>query len=132
MRYVLCRAVYGYAYGYVCVQGDRHTFDPCNDARAHLVRRQGEDTRQIVSFLRTLFFAKITHNVIPAFVLLAQHVEQKQIHVVVQRFVVEEQLCEVAQVLTKHFFLLAIHFEKADVFVAVNLIPRRMMQFIFT
>mmetsp|Transcript_31062 Transcript_31062/g.58474 ORF Transcript_31062/g.58474 Transcript_31062/m.58474 type:complete len:406 (-) Transcript_31062:198-1415(-) len=58
----------------------------------------------------------------------AQDVEQEEVHVVVQSLVIQEQLGQVAEVLTVHFFLLAVHFEERDVALPVYLVPRRMTQ----
>ena len=48
-------------------------------------------------------------NVGPPLVVLAEHVEQEEVDVVVERLVVQEQLCEVAQVLAVALLLLAVH-----------------------
>lgn len=42
-------------------------------------------------------------------IVLTEDVEQKKVHVVVERLVVQEQLCQVAQVLAVLLLLLAIH-----------------------
>jgi len=61
-------------------------------------------------------------NVGPPLVDLAQHVEQEEVHVEVQRLVVQEQLCQVGQVLAVGLLGLAVHLKHADVAVAVHLV----------
>lgn len=53
------------------------------------------------------------NNVGSPLIALAQDVKQEQVHIVVQRLVVQEQLGEVAQVLAVHALLLAIDLEHA-------------------
>ena len=48
-------------------------------------------------------------NVRPPFVVLTEHVEQEEIHIIVQRLVIQKQFCQVAQILAILLFLLPIH-----------------------
>ena len=49
------------------------------------------------------------YNVGPPLVILAQHIEEEEVHIIVQCLVVQEQLGQVAQVLAVQLLLLAIH-----------------------
>ena len=51
----------------------------------------------------------IPHDVGTPFVTLAQDVEQEQVDIIVQRFVVQEELGQVAQILAVLLFLATIH-----------------------
>mmetsp|Transcript_13380 Transcript_13380/g.54017 ORF Transcript_13380/g.54017 Transcript_13380/m.54017 type:complete len:575 (-) Transcript_13380:98-1822(-) len=107
-------------------EGDEHLPVPLA-----LVRRQRQDARQVVSLLGALLLAEVPDDVVPALVHLAQHVEQEEIHVVVERLVVQEELGEVAQVLAEDLLLLAVNLEKrrrlTARLVAVDLVPGRVV-----
>lgn len=60
-------------------------------------------------------------------VALAQHVEQEQVHVIVERLVVEEELGQVAEVLAELLLLAPVHLKHGQGTVAVNLVPGRMV-----
>ena len=62
-------------------------------------RRDLGTPKKHAPFLRALFLGEVPHDVIPALVDFAQDVEQKQVHVVVKRLVVQEKLGEVTKVL---------------------------------
>ena len=49
------------------------------------------------------------HNVRSSLVILTEDVEQEEIHVIVERLVVQEQLCQITEVLAVLLLLLAIH-----------------------
>ena len=59
---------------------------------------------------------------------LAQNVEQKEVDVIVQGFVVQEQLGQVAQVLAVGPLLLAVHLKHRHVPVAVEFVAGRVLQ----
>lgn len=63
----------------------------------------------------------------PSFVTLTQHIEQKQVHIIEQRLVIQEQLRQVAQILAKELLLLAVNLKHGHVGIAVDLVPRRML-----
>eukprot|EP00958_Prasinococcus_capsulatus_P026890 scaffold5061_cov378-Prasinococcus_capsulatus_cf.AAC.9 len=88
-------------------------------------RNNGIPTYQVISLFRSLFLTEVAHYVAAAVVALAQYVEEKQIDVVVERLVIQEQLREVAQILTVDLFLFPIHFKHAQRAVAINFIPYR-------
>lgn len=80
-------------------------------------RERGPDTAEIiVSPNRELGMDAVyraerrtPHDVGSALIVLAEHVEQEEVHIVVKRLVVQEQLCQVAQILTVLLLFLAIH-----------------------
>ena len=51
----------------------------------------------------------LPHDVGPALIIFTEHIKEKEVHIIVQRLVVQEQLCEVAQILAVQLLLLAIH-----------------------
>mmetsp|Transcript_9408 Transcript_9408/g.25476 ORF Transcript_9408/g.25476 Transcript_9408/m.25476 type:complete len:234 (+) Transcript_9408:1227-1928(+) len=85
-----------------------------------LVRWQGQDARKIVPLGRLLLLAKVSDNMMPVLVDLAQHVEQERIHVIIERLVVQEQLGQQTQVLTVNLGLPAIHLKHGDLRVGVR------------
>ena len=95
-----------------------------------LVGRQREDARQVVPLLAVLLLAEVAHDVAPALIRLREHVEQEQVHVVVQRLVVQEQLGQEAQVLAVHLLLAAVNLEHRHAVVPVNLVARRVQQLV--
>lgn len=64
-----------------------------------LVLRHGHNARHVVLLLAMLLLAEVTDQVAALIVVLGEDVEEKWLHVVVEGFVVEEQLREQAQVL---------------------------------
>ena len=99
-----------------------------------LMRRERQDARQVVVLRRALrLLGEVADRVAPALVHDAQHVEEEEVHVVVQCLVVEEELGEVAQVLAVDLLLLAVDLEVGQghrvavpvlVRVPVDLVPR--------
>lgn len=69
----------------------------------------------------------LPNNVGPAVIALTQYIEQEQVHIIEECLMVQEQLRQVAQVLTEQLLLLAVYLEHGDIGIPVDLIPRRML-----
>lgn len=67
------------------------------------------------------------NSVRPSLITLTKNVKQEQVHIIEERLVVQEQLCQVAQVLAEHFLLLAINLKHGDIGVPVDLVSWRML-----
>ena len=73
----------------------------------------------------------VPNNVGATLITFTEDVKKDEIKIVVQGFVVQEQLCQVAEVLAVHLLLLAIHLKHADTAIAVDLLAWRMLQLTF-
>lgn len=60
-------------------------------------------------------------------VTLTQHIEQEQVHVIEKGLVIQEELGQVAQVLTEQLLLFAVDLKHGDIGVAIDLIPWGML-----
>lgn len=63
-------------------------------------------------------------NVRPSFITLAQNIEQKEVHIIEEGLVIQEELCQIAQVLAEHLFLLAVNLKHGHFGIPVDLISR--------
>ena len=89
-----------------------------------LVLRHCHDARDIVFLLTRLFFGEIANEVAALLVTLGQNIEEKRFHVVVEGFVVQEQLSQETQVLTVDLADVPVHLEDGEVCFAVDLVCR--------
>lgn len=80
-------------------------------------RMKGKDNKIVV----------IPNDVCASVIALAQHIEQEEIHIIVQCLMVQEQLGQVAQILAIALLLLAVHLKHGDVAVAVKFVSRRVL-----
>jgi len=64
----------------------------------------------------------IPYDVCSSLIAFTQHVEQEQVHIIEQSLVIQEQLCQVAQVLAEQLLLLAVYLEHGHIGVAIDLI----------
>lgn len=72
----------------------------CGGGVRYLVGGQGEDAREAVLLRAELLFGEVAHHVTEALrVALHHEIKQKQLHVKVQRLVVQEELRQQAQIL---------------------------------
>ena len=75
----------------------------------HLVGRKCEDTGDIVVEEAVLLLAEVTNDVATVRVGGGHHVEEEGFHIVVERLVVEERLCDQTKVLAVLLVLLTTH-----------------------
>lgn len=73
-----------------------------------LILRKGQNTSQIILLRRHLFLGKISNNMSPKFIHLANDIKVERVNVIIQRLVIEKQLCQKAQILTVNSMILPI------------------------
>jgi len=66
---------------------------------------------------------KIANQMITTFIIVSEHIEDKRLYVVIQRFVIEEQLSQQAQILTIYFRKIALHFKNGQIVLTVDFVP---------
>ncbi len=66
----------------------------------------------------------LPYDVCSSLITFTQHIEEEQVHIVEQGLVIQEQLCQVAQVLAEQLLLLAVYLKHGHIGVAIDLIPR--------
>lgn len=71
-------------------------------------------------------FGEVTYQMIALPVVLGQHVEQKRLHVVIQRLVVQKQLRQQTKVLTVNLVCVAVHLKDRNVVAAIDFRSRWM------
>lgn len=69
----------------------------------------------------------VPNNMASSLIALTQDIEEEEVHIVEQGLVVQEQLCQVAQVLAEHLLLLAINFKHGDIAVAIYFVSWRVL-----
>ena len=92
------------------------------------VGRQNENAREVIVHDRLLLLGEIADHLERArcLAILRQNVEQKRLHVVVERLVIEEELGEEAEVLTVDLVVLSVDLEETEPLLAVDLASGRM------
>ena len=93
-----------------------------------LVGRQRQYARHVVVLGGLLLLGEVADNVEAVGVVLGEYVEQEGVRVVVQEFVVEEELGEQAQVLRVGLVLAAVDLEERERMLAVDLVAGRMVE----
>lgn len=91
-----------------------------------LVLWHGHNARHIILLLAVFLFGEVSYQVAALLVILGEDVEQKGLHIVVEGFVVQEQLGQQTEVLAVDLVGVAIHLEHGDVATAVDLGSRRV------
>lgn len=76
-----------------------------------LVLRHRHDAGHVVLLLAVFLFGEVSDQVAPLAVVFGEYIEQERFHVVVERFVVQEQFGEEAEVLAVDLVGVAIDFE---------------------
>jgi hypothetical protein len=66
----------------------------------------------------------LPYNMCSSLITFTQHIEQEQVHIIEQSLMIQEQLCQVAQVLAEELLLLAVYLKHGHIGVAIDLIPR--------
>ena len=87
-----------------------------------LVLGEGEDAGQVVAFGTVFLFAEVAHHVAAVRGADAHDVEEEGVDVVVEGFMVEEELAQEAEVAAPGALATAVDFEEADVVVAVDFV----------
>ena len=87
-----------------------------------LVLRQGEDAGDVVAFGGFFFFAEVADQVAAVAVAGRHAVEEEGVDVVVERFMVEEEFAEEAEVAAPAALAAAVDFEEGDGGVAVDFV----------
>ena len=93
-----------------------------------LVLREGQDTSNIVAFGAIFFFGEVADKMAAVFVAGAHDVEEEGVDVIVEGFVIQEELGEETQVTAPSPLAAAIHFEEGYVVVTVDLVAGRVIE----
>ena len=60
------------------------------------------------------------------FIVFSKYIENERLHIIIQRFMVQEQFCQKAEVLTVNLAKIAVHFENREIATAIDFSGRRM------
>lgn len=63
----------------------------------------------------------------PILIRLGEYIKQEGLHIIIQRFVIQEHLGQQAQILAVNLVLSSIHFKDRHNAVSVNLVARRVL-----
>ena len=91
-----------------------------------LVLGHCHDAGHVVLLLARLLFGEVADKMAALAVVLGQHVEEEGLDVVVERLVIEEELCQEAEVLAVDLTAHAVHLEDRKVGLAVDLVGGRV------
>ena len=106
-----------FALGELVAEGDEEFPEPFP-----LVLRQGEDAGDVVAFGGFFFFAEVADEVAAVAVAGRHAVEEERVDVVVERFMVEEELAEQAEVAAPAALAAPVDLEEGDGGVAVDFV----------
>ena len=95
---------------------------------ATLVLGQRQDARHVVALGRFFFFAEVADQVAAVRVARGHAVEEERVHVVVERFVVEKELAEQAEVAAPAPLPPPVDLEEGEVIVPVDFVARWVQQ----
>ena len=96
--------------------------------RLALVGRQHQDARHVVILATLLLLGEVANDVAAFGVAFAHDVEEERVRVVVERFVVEEELGEQAEVLGVGLVLPTVDLEERDGVLAIDLVTRGVFE----
>ena len=110
-------AEFGFALGELVAEGDEELAEPFA-----LVLGQGQDAGHVVAFGGFLLLAEVPDEMAAVGVAGGHAVEEERVDVVVERFVVEEEFAEEAEVAAPAALPAAVDFEEGDGGVAVDFV----------
>lgn len=91
-----------------------------------LVLGHRHDARNVVLLLTQFLLGKIADQMTTLAIVDCQDVEQERLHVIVKRFVIEEEFGQQAEVLTINLIDVAIHLENGEIVFTIDFSGRWM------